>query len=360
MAVAQEKSDHAAEIAQQVMQRIAKDGLTPNPDVFSVLFAHYNGDNPEISRPIDAATREQGKLNDALCESLYDAHLSVKKERAYVTETARKVQEAIAEISNAVRGAGIAHKEYNKSLMKQSDDLNSTTDLGEIRKMVNSLVDDTHKMVVENQKLEEKLHLSSNELQQMRTDMQSLKQESLTDVLTGIGNRKFFDNELRAKSKDALEHAKPMSLIMLDIDYFKIFNDTFGHQVGDQVLRLVAKTISEGLRPTELLARYGGEEFVVIAPGLKLRDAEKLADKLRERIAAKDIVNQSKNETLGRLSVSLGVAQLHPGEPMTSLIERADRALYKAKAAGRNAVVAVEYDKSLHAHHTDIVIDVTH
>jgi diguanylate cyclase len=96
----------------------------------------------------------------------------------------------------------------------------------------------------------------------------------------------------------------------------------------------------------------------VIASGAKLKDAEKIAEKIRERIATKDIINQSKNEKLGRLSVSLGVAQLQPGEPLVQLIDRADRALYKAKGAGRNAVIVIEFDPKLHGGHGDIIIDV--
>ncbi|MDB5478221.1 MAG: hypothetical protein JWM96_716 [Alphaproteobacteria bacterium] len=170
----------------------------------------------------------------------------------------------------------------------------------------------------------------------------------MRDTLTGVANRKAFDTELKIRAADAIDKAKPLCLIMIDIDHFKVFNDTFGHPVGDQVLRLVAHTLQEGLRATELLARYGGEEFAIVVPGAKLRDAEKIGDRLRERIAAKDIVNQNKNEKLGRLSVSLGVSQLQPGEPLSQFVDRADRALYKAKASGRNTVIAIEYDKNLH------------
>jgi diguanylate cyclase len=261
-----------------------------------------------------------------------------------------------------VKGAGLVHKEYNQNLQRQSDAMAGATDLTEVKQIVSSLVADTRRVLEENKNLENKLADSSHEIQGMRQDMQTLKQESLTDVLTGTPNRKSFDLELKARATEALDKGRPLSLIMIDIDHFKVFNDTFGHQVGDQVLRLVARTLAEGLKPSEMLARYGGEEFSVIVPSAKLRDAEKLAEKLRERIAAKDIINQSKNEKLGRLSISLGVAQLHPGEPLDNLIDRSDRALYRAKGAGRNTVIAIEYDAKLHstAHTADIVIDADH
>lgn len=356
-----EKNDKAGFIASQVMARIAQDGLKPTPAVFALLYAHFTGMHPEVTRAIDDIDARKKPLTTDLVEQLHDLHLSAKREKQFLDETAKKMQVTMGEIADLIRGAGVTQKEYNQNLQRQSDTLSSATDMNEIKRVVSTLLDDTLRVVTENQKLETRLQESSFEIQQMRQDMQSLKQESLTDMLTGVPNRKAFDMEIKTRAAESLEKAKPLSLITIDIDHFKVFNDTFGHQVGDQVLRLVARTLSEGLKPTEMLARYGGEEFTVIVPNTKLRDAEKLADKLRERIAAKDIINQSKNEKLGRLSISLGVAQFHPGEPLDNLIDRSDRALYRAKAAGRNNVVAIDYDPKLHgsAYKENIVIDAT-
>ena len=353
-----EKTHKSGLIAQRVMERITKNGLQPNPETFAVLYVHYSSLHPDITNRIDKIDAAREKLTNPICDELFNTYLSDKGEKTFIEEASKRVQAMADEVSTILRDAGMAQKEYNDTLMKQSDTLAGSNDLTEMKKMVAGLVKDTRKMIDENRKLEEKLDQSSAELQQMRQDMQNLRVEALTDTLTGIPNRKAFDAELKSRAADALNRGKPLSVIMIDIDYFKIFNDTFGHQVGDQVLRLVAKTIADSLRSTELLARYGGEEFVIIASQTKLREAEKVAERIRQKIATKDIINQSKNEKLGRLSVSLGVAQLEPGEPLLQLIERADRALYKAKAAGRNNVVCIEYDPKLHAGHGDIVIDV--
>jgi len=359
VSVVTEKNDKAGFIASQVMARIAQDGLKPTPSVFSLLYSHFTGLHPELTRAIEERDAAKEPLTTDYCEQLFEKHLSTKREKAFIDEAAKKMQATMAEISEMVKGAGIVHKEYNQSLQRQSDAMEGATDLSQVKQIVESLIGDTARVLQENKNLENKLADSSHEIQQMRQDMQTLKQESLTDVLTGVPNRKSFDVELKTRAAEALDKGKPLSLIMIDIDHFKVFNDTFGHQVGDQVLRLVARTLGEGLKPSEMLARYGGEEFSVIVPNAKLRDAEKLAEKLRERIAAKDIINQSKNEKLGRLSISLGVAQLHPGEPLDNLIERSDRALYRAKGAGRNTVIGIEYDPKLHstAHTSGIVID---
>lgn len=353
-----EKNDKAAFIAQQVMHTIGENNLKPNPEVYAVLYAHFSGLNPDITQEMLRLHANKESLTTTICETLYEEFLSPKREKQLLDETAQKMQDAMVEISGLIRGVGAAHKEYNQNLQRQSDTLSSETDIAKVKKLIGNLVNDTSRMIDENHKLQDKLHESSEEITQMRQDMQLLKQEAMTDSLTGMPNRKAFDLEMKTAAGDAIEKGKPVSLIMIDIDHFKVFNDTFGHQVGDQVLRLVAKTLMEGLRPSDFLARYGGEEFAIVLSGTKMRDAEKLADRLRQRIADKDIINQSKNEKLGRLSISLGVSELHPGEPLDDLIDRSDRALYKAKASGRNAVVAIEYDKVLHANpHRDVVIE---
>lgn len=344
-------------IAQQVMHRISQDSLKPNPAVFSVLYTHYTGTHPDLSSVIDGLDKEKKSLTTSQCETLYEQYLSPSREKVFFDESARKVQAVAAEIIELIRGAGTAHKVYNQQLQIQSDNFANSTDLDDVKKIIAELVTDTRRMIEENHKLEEKLHDSAHELQQMRNDVHHLKQETMRDTLTGVPNRRAFDAELQIRATESLERQRPLCLIMIDIDHFKAFNDTYGHPVGDQVLRLVARTLEEGLRSTEMLARYGGEEFAVIVPNIKLKDAEKVAHRLRERIAVKDIVNQSKNEKLGRLTISLGVAQLNPGESLSDFIDRSDRALYKSKEAGRNTVTMIEFDQSLHATHENIVID---
>jgi diguanylate cyclase len=127
---------------------------------------------------------------------------------------------------------------------------------------------------------------------------------------------------------------------MVDIDHFKSFNDNFGHQIGDQVLRLVARTLIEGVKGKDVAARYGGEEFVILLPDTTLPAGVAVGNSLRKAVATKDVINRSSGEKLGRITMSVGVAEFTPGEKITDLIERADAALYTAKHNGRNQVAA--------------------
>jgi diguanylate cyclase len=141
---------------------------------------------------------------------------------------------------------------------------------------------------------------------------------------------------------EAQENSAPMSLLMLDIDHFKKFNDDYGHVVGDSVLKLLALVLHENVKGQDIAARYGGEEFAAVLPCTKGSDARKLADAIRQKIAGRKLLNRKTGAQLNTISVSIGLAEYKPGEPAAAFIERADRALYAAKRLGRNRVIAAE------------------
>ncbi|HWD28480.1 MAG TPA: GGDEF domain-containing protein, partial [Rhizomicrobium sp.] len=157
---------------------------------------------------------------------------------------------------------------------------------------------------------------------------------------TGIANRKAFDTELTAAIVEARASSQPLALFMCDIDLFKSFNDTWGHQTGDHVLRLVANCLSENTKGRDTAARYGGEEFAVIVRQADLGAAMRLAEQIRANVQSKKLVKKSTGDILGSITVSIGVAQLAPGEDSVTLIQRADMCLYSAKRSGRNCVIA--------------------
>ena len=167
-----------------------------------------------------------------------------------------------------------------------------------------------------------------------------LRKESLTDGLTQIANRRKLDASLSAEWGRAMRYGNPISALMIDIDFFKFYNDTYGHQAGDDVLIEVARALSDSVnRPGDLAARYGGEEFVVLLPGVDTDRAVSFAELLRGRVEALGI-EHSRSKAAPVVTVSIGVTSLIPTKDITPqyLIKSADKALYAAKEAGRNRI----------------------
>jgi diguanylate cyclase (GGDEF)-like protein len=184
--------------------------------------------------------------------------------------------------------------------------------------------------------------------QQLASANQTLLQYAERDHLTGLFNRRYMDERLNDEITRAQREGTSLSLCMADIDFFKRYNDTYGHQAGDQVLRSVAEALRGGLRPADCVSRYGGEEFLVILPDTDGEGAQAVAERLRERVQALGIEHESSSID-GMLTISLGVMTWDAsrlvcniqstGHISAELISSSDAALYRAKQQGRNRVV---------------------
>ncbi|MFV1852753.1 MAG: GGDEF domain-containing protein [Porticoccaceae bacterium] len=181
---------------------------------------------------------------------------------------------------------------------------------------------------------------SSDEVSKLRDDLEKLKREALTDGLTGIANRKAFDEKLRDAAMATMESGQDLSVLLIDADFFKQINDLYGHQAGDQVIRVLAQTLQQNVKGRDTTARYGGEEFAIILPTTKLDDAIHVAENIRQSVEGLYVVSENRGEDIGKITVSIGVASFQMGEPLSRLLERADQALYLAKTSGRNQVMS--------------------
>jgi len=190
-------------------------------------------------------------------------------------------------------------------------------------------------LVQANSKMQEQLGAAEDRLKEQERLIESHATEARTDALTGLANRRAFDDEMERRLAEYEREGRPLSVFMLDVDHFKKFNDTYGHQAGDEVLRSLGTVLHDNARGADLVARYGGEEFAVVLPNTTIEEACAAAERTRKAIDATAILYQR-----GKLHVtaSFGAAEVLPGNTVASLVERADAGLYQSKEAGRNCV----------------------
>jgi diguanylate cyclase len=332
--------EQALVFAGKALETMTGRSVPPTPPNFTLWYAYHTGRMPDLRRSLDVLIETGRPLTPELTQELHDQFFGHEREANALRETGQQIETALATVLGILGDADKGAGRYGKALETLSGQLAGATGAGEVRKLVAGALEETRRMQEQNQALQDQVKQSTGEIAQLRRDLDSVKREAMTDALTGIANRKYFDIALQERMRCAFATGAPLCLLMLDIDHFKRFNDSYGHQLGDQVLKLVARTLTDTVKGRDLAARYGGEEFAVILPETALRDAVTLADKIRLAVASRRIVKKSTGEELGTITMSIGAAEYLLGEQSADWIRRADMALYAAKRGGRNRVVA--------------------
>jgi diguanylate cyclase len=330
--------DDAKKFAAEAIARLDTEGLPATPDMFELFFAYYSANHSEVVRSIDIMVGQKFELTLERCQELYRRLLNSDASQKTLEKAEKIVTETLSDVDGMMDDVQTSTTDFSGSISKINDGISEAVKPEDMKKLLDDMMSETQKMVSENQALEQKLAKSSTSMQSLKQEMEHVREQAFTDALTGIANRKKFDLETVRYITEARDEGKPLSLVFMDIDHFKNFNDTYGHQIGDQVLRLVAKCLKDGVKGQDFPCRYGGEEFVVILPETDISGAEKIANILRESVKAKEIRNRATGETLSRVSMSAGVAVLGADEDPKDWIERADKALYRAKKMGRDRV----------------------
>jgi diguanylate cyclase len=309
------------------------------PRNYEIWYTYATGYNPTLNQVINETLAKNGTLTEADLDHVYATYISAARLNEQIGNVGSRVMDEIDQVMAMIDTAVGSASTYTENLNSVSDELHTIKDRDGLRMIVESLVATANEMMQTNRTLEQRLQASREEINQLQEDLATVRSESLTDPLTSLANRKHFDDQLKQAMAEAEERSEPLSLIMADIDNFKSFNDTWGHLTGDQVLRLVAMALSQNVKGQDIAARYGGEEFAVVLPNTVSRSALTVADHIRRAVMSKELLKRSTGQSLGRVTVSFGVATAHRGDTAETLIARADTCLYAAKHHGRNRVI---------------------
>jgi len=344
-----DEHERSLAFAEVALVQIKALGQSASPRNFAIWYHYATGYNQPLNQSINEALAKSGSLSETDLEQIYDTYLSDSRFGERIDSVGTRVLDEINQVMSTIDAAAGSATTYSKRLTVASEKLAQAKDGEALRAVIEHLVQGAREMETSNKKLEARLAASRQEIEHLQHNLEAVRTESFTDQLTTLANRKYFNAALAQAIAEATAKSEPLSLLMADIDYFKTFNDRFGHLTGDHVLRLVALSVKQNVKSQDIAARYGGEEFAVILPNTALRSAITVADHIRRAVMNKELVKRSTGEHLGRVTISIGVATLDQGDSPQSLIERADVCLYAAKRSGRNRVIGEADPEANHA-----------
>jgi diguanylate cyclase len=326
-------------LAERANALIRDYGPSAEPRAYAVWYAYVSGTQPHMNDALKRLTAVSGRLTEADIDGLYAAYLDPSRLSSATERASSSVLSEIAGVMEVLDLSLGSTAQYDASLRDLAKDLDGTVPTAaSVHAIVAALVATTREVTANNRTLEARMRESRREIETLRETLEATRLESLTDPLTGLSNRKHFEDSLYQLVQGA-SPAAPACLIVVDVDSFKRFNDVYGHITGDQVLRLVAMVMREHVNTRAVLARFGGEEFAMLLPATSRTAAYAVAETVRTSVMARELVKRSTGESLGKITISLGVAVHRPGDTAVSLLERADQCMFRAKRDGRNRTV---------------------
>ena len=330
------------QLAAAALAAMQASGVWPTPLNFELwLHAAADAEGP-LSREIGALAQAREAITEARSEDLAARFLPRGQLEAEVRDLGQHLDVQLARVAEAMSSAQKTNADYGRTLAGASREITPEAPAAEVKRMIETLAIATRRVQRDNDTLERRLSTSTEEVRRLREHLESARRDAMTDALSNLPNRKAFDEGLARACEQAQASGAPLTLAVLDIDHFKRFNDTWGHQTGDQVIRFVASIIRRSGDPPRLPARYGGEEFALVLPGEGAEAAMAILEAIRVEIATRALKRRSTDEDLGAVTVSAGLAQRRPGESVAAFVERADAALYASKRTGRNRVTNAE------------------
>lgn len=331
--------EESSEYLRLALDHMGRHRIPVDPANYSVWYEYVSGRNSQIKLVLDNALTEPHTVTPEFSRSLYERYIG-NEHRIIIKKIRKELRKVLESLLAHVSDAGGELTRFGTMINVYSQKLKHDLDAESVRAIVEDILSETEVIKHSGLILKERIVSSTREIENLRRDLDRVREEAWTDMLTGLKNRRFLTNLFEQESGQAAETGKPLSLIMIDIDHFKRINDMYGHIMGDQVLKTAAGMIRDCVKGRDTVIRFGGEEFVVMLPDTPLKGAVILAEQICAYFRNMNWKRKDTGETIGRICVSIGVSQYRKGEPLEKILHRADGALYLSKSTGRAKVTS--------------------
>ncbi len=325
--------------AQNAIGKMEALNVTPKPRNYSIWYNYFAKININLAEEIDHRLQKNLPFDEVFLRFLEKSHLENNIIKADNSEEVEHTQDVLSDALSIITSIISEASSQNQSIQSKLDDLINNKEKRDISSVLEAMVTIATEMKKSAVGLKSKLDESRNDVEVLEHRLSEISLEAEKDFLTGVYNRKALDKHFTRLISEAKISNEPLSLLAIDIDHFKRFNDQYGHLIGDEVLKTTAKLLIEMVKGKDVVARFGGEEFFIILPNTSIGAANKVAENIRESICRKELRNRVNGDVYGVINVSIGVALFRcESDVVETFIKRADAALYRSKKAGRNRV----------------------
>lgn len=343
----QDSSEQAANYLRAAVPLMVRYKIPPNPLNYALWYTYVSNRVPALNSALDQTVQSFGTCTPLQSSQLYGTHLATSEhsEQQRIEADVIRVLDQLSQQSN---NASAAAEKFSSNVQQHLcaiegiRESRTAQSLISLDQLIQLLAEDAGLMQQSARNFEAQIAQAQQEIDVLRSELEQTRSRAMIDPLSEIFNRGVFDLELQ----HLIDRDQDLALLMLDVDHFKRFNDTYGHQMGDRVIQAMGQLLQSLTEEPAIAARYGGEEFAVILPGYCQTKAQQLAGKIRDAVSRVTLKQKTSGQPIDRITASIGLAVRAQGESADSLISRCDLALYSAKQQGRNRVVVSELTAS--------------
>ncbi len=332
----QDNSEQAAKFLRQAVPLMVKHQIPPTPYNYAIWYSYVSNRNQELNAAIDDTIESHGTCPSSATEELFRSHI-IADQVADSEEVQQSLKAVISELRAQVDEALEGAEDFHQLLEASSSTLEQSPDQLDLDNIISTLSQGTQSVSDSTRVFKLRMEEAQQEVQQLKQELKQSQQEAERDPLTSLYNRRYFEREVNSliNKKDVAGY----SLVIVDIDHFKSFNDNYGHLIGDRVIQSVAKMLQQSVQGSEMAVRFGGEEFLLLVQEKSMNRVLARAEKLRKLTQGIVLKDRRAGKDISRITASFGVSAFRQGDQLAAWIERADKALYQAKSQGRNQVV---------------------
>jgi len=342
-----ESVEESESYLRMALKNISQNKLPYNPISYLMWYEYAMGRDERLIKDIELFLEKKEPITSDIIIQLYKKHIAGKQALVAEKKTS-EFQRILVELSTHLSKSGNEIDAQGNNLNTYAIELSQATSIDTITGISEQIVLETKSMVESSKTLKNQLDSTQSEITNLNKELDGIKLSAKTDMLTNLLNRRGFDEAVTDILENIKINPEPFSVVMLDIDHFKKVNDTFGHLVGDNVLKLLGKLLKDHVKGKDIVARFGGEEFILVLPQTPLDGTYVLAEQIRLSLQKMNLKIKDTGKSIGSITISLGIALYRDGESIEAVIKRADDALYHAKNNGRNQTVTeidLEKDK---------------